>query len=506
MGIRACTLPNVTTRLDGYIRVSRVRGREGDSFISPSVQREQISGWARLRGVEIAEWHTDLDETGGKLERPGLDDALRRIESGETGGIAVARLDRLSRAGVADALRLVEEIHDRGAKLAVIDLGVDPTTTFGEFAMTVMLALARMERRRVQETWRTARERAVARGMHISSQAPTGYLRGEDGVLRPHPEYAPIIRRLFEGRAAGKSWTVLARELEEHRVEGPYGPLEWMSRAPTKIVSNRVYLGEARSGDIVNPNAHEALVDRATWEAAQGTGLAPSRTGTPALLSGILRCSGCRHLLKADKMTDGRGERLRTYRCRIHHGGGRCNDRSSVLGRVIEPWVEREFMTRVERLSAVAVEDSTALEEATAALAQAEAELVAYRDEPRIVSIIGQESFLEGLQVRMRTVDDALSALSMARAAALPSGLPAQELRDLWPSMEVEDKRLALRSVVDAVMLRSGRNIPIERRALILWRGEAPDDFPRRGLKRVPILPFDWPDLPADTGMPSSEY
>lgn len=506
MGISGCTLPLVTTRLDGYIRVSRVRGREGDSFISPSVQRDQIAGWARLRGVEIADWHTDLDETGGKLDRPGLDEALRRIEVGQTGGIAVARLDRLSRAGVADALRLVEEIHDRGAKLAVIDLGVDPTTAFGEFAMTVMLALARMERRRVQETWRTARELAVARGVHISSAAPTGYIRGNDGVLQPHPEYAPIIRRLFEGRATGKSWTMLARELEDHRVEGPYGPLEWMTRAPAHIIANRVYLGEARSGDIVNTNAHEPLVDRATWEAAQGSGLTASRTGQPALLAGLLRCAGCRHPLKADKMTDSKGERLRTYRCRIHHAGGRCNDRSSALGRVVEPWVEQQFFARIEQLSADAVEDDGALDDAMAALSRAEAELAAYRDETRIVSIIGQESFLEGLSARMRVVDDALSALALARASALPSGLPAQDLRELWPSMDAEEKRLALRAVIDAVMLRSGRNVPIERRALVLWRGEAPDDFPRRGRKRVPIIPFNWPDLPPDPGVPSGEY
>ncbi|MGA2320027.1 MAG: hypothetical protein ABSG95_04700 [Solirubrobacteraceae bacterium] len=48
------------TRTDGYIRVSRVLGRAGDSFISPAVQREQIEGWAKLRGVEIDAWHEDL--------------------------------------------------------------------------------------------------------------------------------------------------------------------------------------------------------------------------------------------------------------------------------------------------------------------------------------------------------------------------------------------------------------------------------------------------------------
>ena len=50
--------------LDGYIRVSRVAGREGDSFISPRLQREQIAAYATARGFTIAKWHEDFDVSG----------------------------------------------------------------------------------------------------------------------------------------------------------------------------------------------------------------------------------------------------------------------------------------------------------------------------------------------------------------------------------------------------------------------------------------------------------
>jgi site-specific DNA recombinase len=36
----------VTLKLDGYIRVSRVGGREGEGYISPSVQRVEIEKYA----------------------------------------------------------------------------------------------------------------------------------------------------------------------------------------------------------------------------------------------------------------------------------------------------------------------------------------------------------------------------------------------------------------------------------------------------------------------------
>ena len=81
--------------------------------------------------------HEDLDQSGGKLDRPGLNALLARIRAGETDGVIVSKLDRLSRLGVVDALRLVEEITEAGGSIAAVDLGIDPTTPFGEFGMTI---------------------------------------------------------------------------------------------------------------------------------------------------------------------------------------------------------------------------------------------------------------------------------------------------------------------------------------------------------------------------------
>jgi hypothetical protein len=49
---------------DGYIRVSRRAGREGDSFISPEVQRKKIADWAKLHEVEIVQWWEEIDQSG----------------------------------------------------------------------------------------------------------------------------------------------------------------------------------------------------------------------------------------------------------------------------------------------------------------------------------------------------------------------------------------------------------------------------------------------------------
>jgi DNA invertase Pin-like site-specific DNA recombinase len=52
----------VSTRsADGYVRVSRRAGREGESFIAPDVQRKKISDWAALHDVEIVRWWEEIE-------------------------------------------------------------------------------------------------------------------------------------------------------------------------------------------------------------------------------------------------------------------------------------------------------------------------------------------------------------------------------------------------------------------------------------------------------------
>lgn len=485
--------------LDGYVRVSRVAGREGDSFISPDVQRDTINTWARLRGVQIAEWHTDLDVSGGTMQRPGLKTVLARVRSGATGGIAVARLDRLSRASVVDALNIVEEVHDAGGQIAAIDLGIDPTTPFGEFAMTIMLALARMERRRIAEQWRISRQRAVQRGVHIASARPTGYQRRDDGRLEPHPDEAPVVAEMFRRRAVGASWTELSRLLDERGVRGPYGPAHWTNGATREVIRNRVHLGEARSGEFVNPAGHEPLVDRATWEAAQIARGAPATRGEPSLLAGLLRCAGCRHVMKPDRVSLADGTRARTYRCRGRHSTGVCQDRAAVMGHLIEGLVEREVMARVAAIKVVGETDDSELAEAQQAASDAEAALVAYRDDERILAALGPDRYIEGLTVRARAADDAHALLAELRVAQ-GGGMDFTQLAELWPEMDVEQRRMALASMLDCVFIRSGRALALDRRVLVFWRGEGPAGLPRRG-RTVPLEPFSWPgDAPGEVG------
>ena len=294
--------------MDQYVRVSRVAGRSGESFISPDLQREQGAAWASSRGVEVAVVHEDLDQSGGKLERPGLDALMARIRAGETDGVIVSKLDRLSRLGVADALRLVEQITEAGGSIAALDLGLDPTTPFGEFGMTIMLALARMERRRMSEAWEHAKTRALDRGARMGP-TPFGYTRDDDGLLVPHPKWARVVTRAFklaadEGVDAALAY--LRKQVPAYPSDGRPGVRRkrsadhrtWSAFTVRRLLRNRSYLGETRYGDRLVRDSHPALVDRVTFERAHPGDEKPQRRPAAVFpLSGFATCANCGEFL-----------------------------------------------------------------------------------------------------------------------------------------------------------------------------------------------------------------
>jgi hypothetical protein len=85
-----------------YLRVSRLGGRSGESFISLDEQKRQI---LRYCGDEIAltDWYSDPDFSGKNTKRPAFQRGLQAITAGEASGMIVCKLDRFARS-VIDAL------------------------------------------------------------------------------------------------------------------------------------------------------------------------------------------------------------------------------------------------------------------------------------------------------------------------------------------------------------------------------------------------------------------
>ena len=107
----------------GYVRVSRVGKRKGDSFLSPELQRGSIARVCQREGLELVEVLEELDRSGGDAARPLWNDAIARIERGEVAALVVWNLDRFSRSLVdaLDARRALLGVQAAACRLDPID-------------------------------------------------------------------------------------------------------------------------------------------------------------------------------------------------------------------------------------------------------------------------------------------------------------------------------------------------------------------------------------------------
>jgi site-specific DNA recombinase len=488
-------------RLDGYVRVSRVAGRSGDAFISPGEQKERVRAWAKSQGHSIAKWHEDLDQPGSKANRPGLIAAMERVESGASKGLVVARLDRFGRS-VQDSANLLARIRAADGVLCTVAEGIDTSGYMGKFLADLFAALGELELARIRENWNAARKSAVARGIHVSGKVPTGYRRNADRILEPDPKTAPVIHEMFRRRAAEQSWTQLARFLEERGVITPWQNEHWTVASVATVIRNRVYLGEARAGKIVNSGAHKEIVSLAEWNAANGArGVHPGRSGrSTGLLSGLLRCGGCSYAMKASMGKSRHGKPFLEYRCKPDKAGGRCPSPAAVKATVIEPFVLPRLFAFAERAKARTTEPDNDGVELDAAIAEAEAERDAALDE-RLAEALGgprSEVYLRTLERRQGSLDALLEERADRAQERRPAAIEA-DLRSVWEDLTLEDQRRLLHSVFDSIFLwrtsDAGRNgkFPIAERTRLFLVGEGPP-VPVRGRRgTIRTLPLDGP-------------
>lgn len=479
---------------DGYVRVSRRAGREGDSFISADVQRKKIADWATLHEVEIVQFWEEIDQSGAKLERPLFQQALARCEQRETGGIVVARLDRFARSAV-DALESIKRLNEAGARLVSVEDNFDGSTPMGRFAIGILTLIAELELERIKENWEAAVREAVGRGVHISARTPAGYQRDGSRRLVASEPAASAVGEVFRRRALGASYAELARFLEVEGVFPATGNPHWSGTGIAGLLRNRVYLGEARSGRVVNREAHEALVSQADFDAAQvqKTLLAsPSLSlSSEALLKGIARCAGCGHTLKISGSFDKKaGRRLANYYCVGRYAKGHCPARASITAAKLDPYVEETVLAALRAEGgplAQAVEASAQIEEAARRVAEAEHELDLYLSS-ELVSVIGQERFLQGLDVRQQRLEQARAELNQLRSqSALADDLTSGDLLAAWPELTVQEKRQLLHGLLDRVLVkrsdaRKPCALPLPERTQIVLRGNVllaePDGTP----------------------------
>jgi site-specific DNA recombinase len=480
-----------------YVRVSRIGGRQGESFISIDEQKMRIARYAEDK-FELTDWHIDPDFSGKNTKRPAFQEALKEIKEGRAGGICVLKLDRFARS-VIDAVKTADEIGQVGGRFISVTEEIDLGTAVGHLQFHIFAALAQFELARITESWKNTTENAVMlRGIHISRHTPFGYTRKPDeprrGMLLPDHETGPIVTEIFERRASGESWGEIVKWLQgtPHRVVTRHKQTDeklkmsdpwvvrrakdWSKTTVQGIVANTVYLGEAHSWgtdpeipedrrlEFANPDAHEPLIDLATWEAAQQAEGRAGRTGEiaeEAMCRGILRCGSCHNTLivtgsrQKDPET-GEYRRMPIYYCRGEYASGNCVQPVSISSAKIDPFVDEHFRTNlVKPVKAKKVSESSKLPKALERIEKAKRALGYLTD--RMAQVIEDEG-ADAYERRRETLRNELDAAKAAgeeerRKGEMFAKLDTGELGKDWPNLSPSEKNGFLRLLYDRILI-----------------------------------------------------
>lgn len=349
---------------------------------------------AARQGWTVAATFSDAAISGASmLNRPGLQELMRRADSGEFNVVLTESIDRLARnqAAIATIYQELEFLGVRIVTLADGDVSEMHIGLKGTMAALFLKDLAQKVRRghigRVRE------------GRPPAGRAPYGYRAvkgggpGERAIYEPE---ATIVRRIYEHYLAGVSTEQIRRQLNAEAIPGPAGgpwtraTLVGARTRKSGILQNPMYAGrtlynrraqlkDPRTGKVVgrlNPedqwawgsNPALAIVDDATFDAVQEQ---RERRGYPHprhhrhpkhLLSGLLFCGVCGRRLTVMKYT----KRGAPYFCCISKDQGRvCSNRRLVQGPEIERRVLKSLREKLLSPQAVELAVATYREERT---------------------------------------------------------------------------------------------------------------------------------------------
>jgi site-specific DNA recombinase len=435
-----------TRRAIGIIRVSRVKGREGESFRSPEEQRERIEAECEANGLQLLATTDEMDVSGGTAfkDREGLRYAVEAVEKGEVHAIVAAYFDRFFRD--LDVQReVVRRVNGAGGDVLAVGFGRVAEDTPEQWLNGTMHGMmTEYQRRQTKSRMANAQRQAVERGVVPYPYDCPGYMRvtddkGKNPRFVPDPLKAPIVAQAFQLRAGGAGIKQVRAFLQENGIERSFHGVQALLRS-------RVVLGELRFGDLVNPNAHEPIVDEPTWRNVQKMVVSRGRQAkSDRLLArlGVLRCGSC----GAPMQVGNTGGPYPIYRC---SPTGDCTNRMAITASIAEQVVtERVRATLADVKGRASVEAH--VQDAENRLQRAQDTLSAAINafdgwtEPEVTAKLAE------LRAERDDAEAHLGQLGNTRPAVTIDGAAD------WDKLTVEERRALIRATVKRAVINQGR-------------------------------------------------
>lgn len=205
-----------------YARVStNMQVNEG---VSLDVQERQMVTAAEFHGFKDWELVREEGRSGKSISgRPALQQALKNLNEGKAQALIVTRIDRLARS-TTDFLKIVDMANQKNWRLILLDLNLDTSSYQGRFVVTIMSALAEMERGIIAER---------AKDIH-KDRRNRGIVWGKDmGPKNKTPE--EIKKRILEERLKGHSLRKIAENLNRDNIPTQNGK-QWHAMTVKNIL------------------------------------------------------------------------------------------------------------------------------------------------------------------------------------------------------------------------------------------------------------------------------
>lgn len=219
--------------LVGYIRVSTDAQADNTSF---EEQQKGIESYCNGMGHNLVRVFKEVGSGKNTEDRPMFNAALEAVK--EADGLIAFKLDRVAR-NTRDVLKLVEDtLKPSNKALVLLDLKVDTSTPSGLMILTVMAAVAQLERDVIRDRTQTGRKAKAAQGGYAFGAPPYGY-KSVDGNLVEVPEEQEvigIIRRHHQSHR--KSLREIATYLNENGYKTKRGS-EWTAQQIKNVLDKK---------------------------------------------------------------------------------------------------------------------------------------------------------------------------------------------------------------------------------------------------------------------------
>ena len=364
----------IYVRLSDEDRNKRFRTDESESIQN---QRSLLTEYCREHSWNIYDVYCDENYSGTDFDRPDFQRMLKDCESGKVNVVLCKSQSRFSRD-----LGVIEEyIHNKfiewGVRFISIVDHADTDDAYNKRARQINGLNNEWYCEDTSLNVRRILRHKRENGQFTGSFAAYGYL--VDPQDKHHliidPETAPVVKDIFMRYLSGQSYKKIVAELNnkgipnpteyKHRHDSNYVNENadaspdtglWTLSTIASILHNEVYMGTLAQGRthfvsyknhhrlkvpkdewIRTLNAHEAVVDNATWYAVQE--LLKSRThrgscvtGEAPALSGKVKCAVCGRPMKRNTYFNKQHtKRYYNLRCASFHKGTDCCPNCSAI-------------------------------------------------------------------------------------------------------------------------------------------------------------------------------